>query len=134
MLLQTHYPDHPLLQRLVRDGYGNFARALLDERRVLALPPFGFLALMRADAAHASDADRLLLALREQVPAGVMAMGPLPAPMSRRAGLHRAQLLLQSERRAPLHHALHHLQQIAEQHPLARRARWSIDVDPFDMG
>ncbi len=134
VLLQTHYPDHPLLQRLVRDGYGNFARALLDERRVLALPPFGFLALVRADARHASDADRLLLALREQIPAGITALGPLPAPLSRRAGLHRAQLLLQSERRAPLHRALLQLEQLAERHPLARRVRWSVDVDPIDMG
>ncbi len=134
VLLQTHYPDHPLLQRLVGDGYGDFARALLDERRVLELPPFGFLALVRADARSASDADRLLMALREQAPAEVMALGPLPAPLSRRAGLHRAQLLLQSPRRAPLHRVLHRLEQVAEQHPLARRVRWSIDIDPIDMG
>jgi primosomal protein N' (replication factor Y) len=134
VLLQTHYPDHPLLQQLVRDGYGGFARALLDERRVQGLPPFGFLALVRADARSAADADRLLLALRKQVPAGITALGPLPAPLSRRAGLHRAQLLLQSLRRPALHRALQALEQQAEQHPLGQRVRWSIDVDPVDMG
>jgi primosomal protein N' (replication factor Y) len=33
----------------------------------------------------------------------VQALGPVPAPMERRAGRFRAQLLLQSDDRGPLH-------------------------------
>jgi primosomal protein N' (replication factor Y) len=135
VLIQTHYPDHPALGSLLRDGYHTFARQLLDERRARALPPFGQLALIRADALALRDAETLLAAARANCAvAGVDLIGPLPAPMSRRAGLFRAQLLLRADQRAPLHQALHQLARAAGQHALARKVRWSIDVDPVDLG
>lgn len=134
VLLQTHYPDHPLIVGLVRDGYGPYARALLEERRQTGLPPFGQLALVRADARDMRDAEQLLADLRAGLNGTVTCFGPLPAPLSRRAGLHRAQLLLHAERRAPLQRALSQLCDMAQVHPLARRLRWSVDVDPLDMG
>jgi primosomal protein N' (replication factor Y) len=135
VLVQTHYPDHPALGSLLRDGYHVFARQLLDERRARALPPFGQLALIRTDAQVLRDAETLLAVARANCAvAGVDLIGPLPAPMSRRAGLFRAQLLLRADQRAPLHQALHQLARAAGQHALARNVRWSIDVDPVDLG
>ena len=59
--------------------------------------------------------------------------GPVPAPMARRAGRHRAHLMLHAERRGALHPALDHWQAALPQLPEARRVRWSIDVDPQDL-
>jgi primosomal protein N' (replication factor Y) (superfamily II helicase) len=50
VLLQTHEPDHPLLQTLVRGGYEALSEALLAERRQFGLPPFAQIALLRASA------------------------------------------------------------------------------------
>ena len=142
VLIQTHYPDHPLIQSLTRDGYDPFARGLLDERRQGGMPPFGHLALVRADARDHSDAETLLADLRalldrafgnDAVADALRCFGPLPAPMARRAGMFRAQLLLQARQRGQLHRALDYLCAQAEQHPLARRAKWSVDVDPVDL-
>jgi len=138
VLIQTHYPDHPLMQSLTREGYDLFARGLLDERRQNGMPPFGYLALVRADAREAADAENLLADLRAlfgdpQHADALRCFGPLPAPMARRAGMFRSQLLLHARQRGQLHRALEHLCSRAEQHPLARRAKWSVDVDPIDL-
>lgn len=134
VLLQTHYPQHPLIESLVRESYQDFAAGLLAEREAVGAPPFAYFALVRADAKTLHDAENLLADLRAALHgAAVICMGPLPAPMARRAGMFRAQLLLSAPQRAPLHRALDRLTAVAEHHPAGRRVKWSIDVDPVDF-
>ncbi|MFA5529118.1 MAG: primosomal protein N' [Thiohalomonadaceae bacterium] len=137
VLIQTHHPDHPLLARLTAHDYGGFAAEALAERRAAELPPFSHLALIRAEAGALDTAlDFLRAAARTAVAAGhpgVELLGPVPAPMERRAGRHRAQLLLQATRRADLHRLLDVLAPALETLPEGRRARWSLDVDPAEM-
>ncbi|MCW9079310.1 MAG: primosomal protein N', partial [Gammaproteobacteria bacterium] len=60
VLIQTRYPDHPLLQTLVHSGYRAFAEQALLEREAAALPPYSHQALMRADATRQDYAQALL--------------------------------------------------------------------------
>jgi primosomal protein N' (replication factor Y) len=60
-------------------------------------------------------------------------LGPVDAPMARRAGRYRAQLLLQSGDRRLLHEVLRELRPLLEADPAARKVRWSIDVDPVEL-
>ena len=60
-------------------------------------------------------------------------LGPIPAPMAKRAGRHRVQLLLQAEQRAELQKCLKNLLAEIEQLPGKHRIRWSLDVDPVEM-
>ncbi len=141
VLIQTHHPEHPLLHTLLGSGYDAFARAHLEERRGAGLPPFAAMALLRAEALQAGHARGFLQAAAEQaralagggMQAGVMVLGPVPAPMERRAGRYRAQLLLQAESRAALHRLLARWVPGLGALPTARQARWSLDVDPQDM-
>ncbi len=134
VLVQTHYPAHELIADLVRTGYHEFARKLLVERRVTGAPPFAYFALLRADARTMSDAEDVLAAMREHIAAcDVHKIGPLPAPLSRRAGMFRAQLLVSASQRAQLHHAVQAIVNFAEQLPAARRVKWSVDIDPLDF-
>lgn len=136
VLIQTAHPDHPLLTTLVRQGYPAFARAALEERRAARLPPVTHLALLRAEAPDAGAPFAFLEDVRERIAAagstGVEAWGPVPATMERRAGRYRAQLLLQSDRRADLQQLLAGLVRALEQERGARKVRWSVDVDPAD--
>ena len=50
VVIQTRFPSHPLFTALARQDYDGFADELLTERRQAALPPFVFLALLRAEA------------------------------------------------------------------------------------
>ena len=134
VIIQTHQPEHPLITSLVNDSYHQYARAILSERQASGLPPFGHLALLRAEASNLEQAEALLQNLRDAAPPNsCQIFGPLPAPMTRKAGRFRAQLLVRSDQRKPLHQTLQQLSSQAEQHPLGNKVRWSIDVDPGDM-
>jgi primosomal protein N' (replication factor Y) len=137
VLIQTHHPDHPLLRVLVREGYRHFGQAALDERKLAALPPFSCLALLRAEAPQRHRAMEFLEQARQcavhLADKSVQALGPVPAPMERRAGRFRGHLLLQCEQRAPLHGLLLPWLEELETLKSARRVRWSLDVDPQEM-
>jgi primosomal protein N' (replication factor Y) len=136
-MIQTEYPAHPLLVRLVERGYEDFAVAALAERRASAWPPFASLALLRAEAPR-SEATRAWLdsaarVARARAGRAVRVLGPAPAPMARRAGRFRAQLLLQSAQRQDLQTLLAELAPRLERLPGTRRVRWSLDVDPVEL-
>jgi len=132
--IQTRHPDHPLLNLLIHQGYHPFAAAALAERREAQLPPYSFQALLRSESAEAATAleflkEAAVLAKEAGLP-GVEALGPIPAPMERRAGRFRALLLLQALRRGELQELLGALLPQLLRLPAGRKARWSIDVDP----
>lgn len=136
VLVQTHHPDHPGLSLLLRSGYGAYAAQLLRERAEAGLPPLRFSALIRADGRDAPAPRHLLdtmasgLSTEDWV--GLSVWGPVEAPLARRAGRFRYQLLLLADDRALLHDALAHLDAwIGSRRPSG--VRWSIDVDPQDM-
>lgn len=137
VLIQTRNPDNPMLQTLVRDGYAAFADAALTERKVAMLPPYAFVALVRAEATDAASAraflERVVQELSSWQGPDLMVLGPAPAPMERLGGRYRAQLLIQAERRARLNACLKDLTGFIDSLPEARRTRWSIDVDPVDL-
>jgi primosomal protein N' (replication factor Y) len=136
VLIQTRHPDDPRLTALIEQGYGAFAAQVLAERRELGLPPFGRLALLRAEALVEADLFAFLeeaAAVLGQTATGVLVLGPVPAPMMRRAGRFRGQLLLQAPRRAPLHACVQRALPELDALRSGRRIRWSLDVDPLDM-
>ena len=135
--LQTHHPTHPLLQSLISGGYRAVAETELAERELAGFPPFAHLALLRAEAKHVDPANAFLeLAKRTFAEAGIAGLdvhGPMPAPMPRRAGFQRAQLLVSSQHRRALHAALDAALPILRAAPEGKRLRWSVDVDPIDL-
>ncbi|WP_449657105.1 primosomal protein N', partial [Thermomonas sp.] len=134
VLIQTHHPDHPLLHVLIQGGYHAFAEAELEQREAAGFPPFAHLALLRAEAKHADPPVRFLQLAKDLLgDAGIELAGPLPAPMPRRAGFQRAQLLLTSPQRRQLHAALDALMPPLYAAPDARKVRWSLDVDPAEL-
>ena len=141
VIIQSHLADHPLLVQLTEQGYPAFAEQALSERRSTGLPPFAHLALLRGEAHKPGQAEEFLdhaciyaeqLCSELQLP-GIELLGPVPAPMERRAGRFRAQLLLQCASRLPLHKLLAHWLPILEAMPEGRAVRWSLDVDPIDL-
>jgi primosomal protein N' (replication factor Y) len=137
VIIQTAFPQHPFWSELMSGGYERVANAALAEREKAVWPPFSRLALLRASAAKRQDTHDFLGTARKiadglQMP-DVRILGPVSAPMERRAGRYRAQLLLQSRQRRGLHDMLTHLRAALEGSKAARRVRWSIDVDPIEL-
>ncbi len=137
VLIQTEYPEHPLLSGLLTGGYDAFATVALEERRSAAWPPFSRLAALRASATDAETAIRFLEAARRATRTlnigAVRLLGPAPAAMARRADRHHAQLLMESADRGALHRLLDQWLPAVEALPEARRVRWALDVDPLEL-
>ena len=130
VVVQTFDPENANLQALVHTGYHGFAASEREARAAAGMPPFGALALVRAQS-KAPEPSRRLLAAAADVLAGdnVETLGPAPASVARRADLHRWQLLVLAAKRRHLHRALARLEQ-AE--PSAPGVSWAIDVDPLE--
>ncbi len=136
VLIQTHQPDNPLLHFLLQHDYSGFSQTLLKERAEAELPPYSHLALLRAESPDATAAMQFLQEAKQQaaqIQSQLLAFGPLPAPMERRAGRFRAQLLFQHHQRGELQQWLAQLMPQLENMKSARKVRWSIDVDPMEM-
>jgi len=135
VVLQTHHPDHPLLHTLLGGGYPAAAALQLAEREAARFPPYAHLALLRAEAPTEADMQAFLAEACELFGnhEGVQLNGPMPAPMARRAGKARGQVLLDADQRAPLHAALQDWLPRVQALRSARKVRWSLDVDPTDL-
>ena len=134
VLVQTRYPMHPLFEALARHDFAGFAESQLEERASAGFPPFVFEAALRAEARKLDTAIRFLreaLALAE-VPDGVQVYDPVPNLLTRRAGLERAQVLIQSRSRPALQAYLGALSSSLFE-SAARDVRWHLDVDPIEF-
>jgi primosomal protein N' (replication factor Y) len=134
VIIQTHHPDNPLLTRLIRKGYNAFAQAALLERQQTEFPPYSHLALLRAEAKTLELAIEFLNKAKSQAKINeqIQLLGPVKAPMEKRAAWYRTQLLIQATERKQLHAFLSQwlptLQALADY-----KIRWSLDVDPQDL-
>lgn len=138
VLVQTYHPDHPVFSALRRLNYDQFADYALTERRETGYPPFGHLALLRAESPKSDAAMRFLRTAHELVrhcnpDPSVEIMEPVPSPMERRAGRYRAQLLVRSSARPVLHSLLDRWLERLANLKEGRWVRWSLDVDPLDL-
>ncbi|MBT8134315.1 MAG: primosomal protein N', partial [Gammaproteobacteria bacterium] len=136
VLIQTHHPDHPLLQTLLHHGYQAFAQTALHERQAAGLPPARHLVLLRCESVEVNAAQNFLQQAVEKARQvsldDIDLFGPIPAPMERRAGRYRYQVMLQSKQRKALHRFISWWAPQLQQLVSARKVRWSIDVDPYD--
>lgn len=134
VVIQTHLPEHPLLNLLVRQGYDDFAEVLLNIRQQAQLPPFHYLAVLRAQGRSAATLLTFLQASKERLlDHSVTVMGPAPAPLPRKANQYRMQLLIKSPSRRILKVSLTQLRAWLTINKLTNGIRWNIDVDPMDL-
>jgi primosomal protein N' (replication factor Y) len=134
VLVQTRYPGHPLFAALARHDFAGFAESQLEERRSAGFPPLVFEAALRAEATKLDTAMRFLrtAAALADAPEGVHVYDPVPNILTRRAGLERAQLVIQSHSRPALQAYLGAISARLFEHA-PREVRWHLDVDPIEF-
>ncbi|MFC5302040.1 primosomal protein N' [Azospira restricta] len=137
VLIQTQYPDHPLYAAVVNHDYPAFAATQLAERKVAGFPPYGFQAMLRAEAPQMADAIAFLASARawpgaEAHPA-VTLYDPVPMRLAKLANLERGQLLAESPSRPALQAFLGEWRQAVETIKAPSRLRWHLEVDPLEF-
>jgi primosomal protein N' (replication factor Y) len=136
VVIQTSFPEHPLLRTLLDEDYSAFAALALEERRSAGWPPFSHLAAWRAEATQRPRVFEFLDKLRDHAAKrreAVEILGPAPAPMERSRGRYRAQVLFQSRERNALHALVATTLEALRGWRETRRVRWSIDIDPAEI-
>ena len=134
VFIQTHHPEHPLLKILFEKSYAEFANTVLQERKLAALPPFVPMVAIRAESKQLEKVMTFLRAAKVTLTENFKTQisDPIPATMTRKAGVYRAFLFLQSHNRQTLNQALSVFVDWAARD--RSRVRWMVDVDPLDFG
>jgi primosomal protein N' (replication factor Y) len=134
VLIQTAFPSHPLYAAVAEQDYARFAAEALEERRIAGFPPFGHLALLRAESKRPREAAAFLeraARLGRRLDARVEIFDPVPASLERKAGYERAQLLVRARSRSVLQPFLGAWTEALRE--AERRVRWALDVDPQEL-
>ncbi|WP_369789246.1 primosomal protein N' [Rouxiella sp. WC2420] len=138
VVLQTHHPEHPLLQVLLQQGYDAFSKQTLAERKSVFLPPFTSHVLFRSEDHDNQQSAMFLQQLRNLLEASPLkddslwVLGPVPALQAKRSGRFRWQLLIQHPSRKVLQHVIKSSMPLIASLPQAKKVKWTLDVDPID--
>ena len=135
-LIQTHHPNHPLIDTLLNAGYESFSQQLLELRKTAQLPPYWHMASVRAESKRAEIAVEFLskvksIAIAHENGQYIQTLGPIADKIEKINDRHRFQLHIKSATRSPLHSVLKQLVVQISDLPIAKRTKWSVDVDPL---
>ena len=132
-LIQTHYPEHPVMQALVTGDRQAFYEAEIALREEAGLPPFGRLAaiVVQAKERQAAEAYARGLALAAPEARLIQVLGPVEAPLAVIRGWHRQRLLVKATREADMQAYLRAWLDAAEQ-PRGS-IKLHVDVDPYSF-
>jgi primosomal protein N' (replication factor Y) len=140
VLIQTRFATHPLYKAVAAQDHARFAAMALTERKTANLPPYTFLALLRAEA---KSAEAIAQFMRDAVAAARQTLAahpnkslqiwdPVPAPLARKADHVRQQLMVQAGSRGALQKFLTAWLPLVRQFE-SRAVKWLIDVDPLEV-
>jgi primosomal protein N' (replication factor Y) (superfamily II helicase) len=131
-LIQTHNPEHAVIQALVSGDRDRFVEAELHDRSLAGMPPYGRLASLIVSGPDPAAVDNVCSALARHAPQqeGVSVLGPAVAPMALLRGRHRRRFLLKASRDIAVQPLLHGwLEHIG----LPGLVRLQVDVDPYSF-
>lgn len=141
VIIQTAHPDNPYLYLIQKHDFDRFYHFCSEDRKSVGLPPFGYIALWRAESTTELAGLKFLqfvklagesIMKKRNFP-GISIMDPVGSPMEKLAGRYRAQLLVKSLNRKHLHDLISPWLRKIEKSPQARKVRWSMDIDPMEM-
>jgi primosomal protein N' (replication factor Y) len=136
VFVQTHTPDHPLLQTLLHNGYPAFATQALKSREEWKLPPYSHHIAIRARSQNNDDLfvflENVASTARKMLPTEISIQGPIIPSMEKKAGQYRAFILLVADQRGLFSQSIEACLNHIETQAQTRKVRWSIDVDPID--
>lgn len=137
VIIQTRHPEHPIMTAVLEKDWPSLSAQLLSSREAQGLPPNGALAALRCDSANPESGIAFLLAILQAYRAAsqdpsTRLVGPLSAPMARRAGLYRSHIVIAGPQRLKVHASVKALVAIASGQRLPKGLRWFVDIDPSE--
>jgi primosomal protein N' (replication factor Y) len=132
VLIQTHLPEHPVMQALAVGDKDRFLAIELEERRLGEMPPFGRLAALIVSG---GDAERVKAEARRIARAAppsdeALVLGPAPAPLALLRGRYRERILVKATPELDLPGWLRAWLKPLK---LPRAVQLQVDVDPISF-
>jgi primosomal protein N' (replication factor Y) (superfamily II helicase) len=129
VIVQALDPEAPALRHAAAHDSAAFLRGELARREALSYPPFGHLIRVVCAGLEPGRVTAAAEGVRSRITArGVPVLGP--APLFRRQGRHRAQLVVKSPERAPAIAAVRAAVEGSAADRKLRGASFAVDVDP----
>ena len=137
--IQTRYPLHPLIQRLIEPNFSYFSLAseLLKLREEPCLPPYAAQAMVMTNSTDREQSFNTLQRLmdtvndRADLVAGMNITPVLPDRVEKRFGRYHFHVVLTSKDVLQLHRLLDEMVLIFSSYEKLRDLRFAIDVDPI---
>ena len=91
--------------------------------------------LLKAESTDADAGGQWLQGLMPHLQGfdNLLCLGPMPAPLNKKAGKYRYLLQLQCQSRGYLHKVVEWLIENLDKLQNNNKIRWSIDVDPYEL-
>ncbi|HRJ12433.1 MAG TPA: primosomal protein N' [Alphaproteobacteria bacterium] len=133
VMVQTHQPEHPVLQALLRGDRDGFLQMEIAQRQAAGLPPFGKLAAIVLAARNESWLHEVSNDFAHKAPKidGIRIYGPAPAMMSKLRGQYRMRFLVIAPPQTKLNDLLIRWLSCL---PKTRALRVQVDIDPQQFG
>ena len=130
VIVQALEPGARALRYAALHDSEGFTAGELERRRALRYPPFGNLIRVVCSAAEPGPEQAAAEAVRERIVAmpGATVLGP--APLFRRQGRERSQLVVKATERAPTIEAVRHAVDEVASDRTYGQANFAVDVDP----
>jgi primosomal protein N' (replication factor Y) len=130
-LLQSHRPEHAVIQAIMADDDESFWRTEARERQDAGVPPYGRMAGIVVSGPDLQQTSGIAQALARSADGlrgiGAEVYGPAPAPIARVRGRHRIRLLVKAAKSVALQPALAAWVGALK---LPNQVRVQIDIDP----
>lgn len=132
VLLQTHQPEHPVMQALVQQDKAQFSALESEQRLLHGFPPYGRLAALILSGRKEDEVGKAARMLAKKFPLTEKAelLGPTPAPLPYLRGKHRWRLLVKTAKDFPPQPLL---KMWLANGPLPSSVRLQIDIDPYSF-
>jgi len=131
-MLQSHMPDHPVLQALAAGDRDGFLEREIAAREIAKMPPFGRLAALVISAIDPDEGLQFVRQMAQKIPAhdDIRVLGPAPAPIARIRNRWRWRFLIKAERQAPVQGFIASWLETVKPRG---SVRLSVDIDPYSF-
>ncbi|NCP62394.1 MAG: primosomal protein N' [Alphaproteobacteria bacterium] len=132
VLLQTYYPEHPVLQALAADDKKAFIEQEMLMRQAAGMPPYTRLAALICSSQDQRLVEQWVKSLGRHAPRieGVDVLGPVQPAMALLRRYHRWRFLIRAPKNYPLQKYIKSWLSTLE---LPRHIKLQIDIDPISF-
>ena len=130
VIIQTYYPEQPIIQSLQKRDRSSFINQALAEREQFKIPPFGYMTaviISGSSKANVEKSAQQLVHSRKNSD-DISVLGPVEAPLNLLKGQFRYRILLKGKSRKKLNIFT---KKMINSTKILSTVRVVIDVDPY---